>query len=117
MATKPISVFGAVDNLSQNARMRDSLLSPEQRANMDTMPFMKPSTSASEASLAVKLRSQTAMILARSSSRPCSLLSAEISPPRDFKYALNSSACSSYVISMKTGQVADGDDLGQVILQ
>merc|ERR1719318_1928800 len=53
---------------------------------METIPFMIPSTSLSVASL--KLASQTPMILWRSSSRPFSLLS---------------SACSSKLMSMKTG--------------
>merc|ERR1719507_2014752 len=49
---------------------------------METIPFMIPSTSAvSEPSL--KLASHTEMIFCRSSSSPASLLSSEMSAPRD----------------------------------
>merc|ERR1719348_204130 len=68
---------------------------------MLTMPFMIPSTSASVASL--KEASQTPIILCRSSSSPFSDLSSDISAPKDLKYARSSSACSSNVMSIKTG--------------
>merc|ERR1719347_459404 len=50
---------------------------------MLTIPFMMPSPSVSVA--LVKEESQTPMILWRSSSRPFSDLSSEISAPRDLK--------------------------------
>merc|ERR1719481_757575 len=50
---------------------------------MLTMPFIIPSTSVSEA--AAKEASQTPIILWRSSSRPFSDLSSEISEPSDLK--------------------------------
>merc|ERR1712106_881326 len=64
---------------------------------MLTMPFMIPSTSVSVA--LEKEASHTPMILCKSSSKPFSDLSSEISAPKDLKYALNSSACSSRLMS------------------
>merc|ERR1719412_2018049 len=68
---------------------------------MLTIPFRIPSTSASEASL--KETSQTLIIFCKSSSKPISLLSSEISAPWLFIQARSSSACSSRLMSMNTG--------------
>merc|ERR1719237_1984275 len=68
---------------------------------MLTIPFRIPSTSASEASL--KDTSQTLIIFCKSSSKPISLLSSEISAPWPFIHARSSSACSSRLMSMNTG--------------
>merc|ERR550539_1327981 len=68
---------------------------------MLTIPSRIPSTSASEASL--KETSQTLIIFCKSSSKPISLLSSEISAPWLFIQARSSSACSSRLMSMNTG--------------
>merc|ERR1719278_909770 len=68
---------------------------------MLTIPLRIPSTSASEASL--KETSQTLIIFCKSSSKPISLLSSEISAPWPFIQARSSSACSSRLMSMNTG--------------
>merc|ERR1719382_1160748 len=68
---------------------------------MLTIPLRIPSTSASEASL--KETSQTLIIFCKSSSKPISLLSSEISAPWPFIHARSSSACSSRLMSMNTG--------------